>query len=553
MKMAKRLAMSLAAVVLSFSLVQGVAWADGSSAYEQLASSYPEDVRNMLDANISEAQLESFVDELISSLQADASVTDATFDTALITKSYSIASSQGILDEMISVMDDEEKMMLAQLKVPASLSAIRTVVKGEWQGATGASGGAVGAPGAPAGETGQAPDWLQVETEADTLTAQINFDLEKLQAAWIANGGKFPRGIEVEVSNAPVELHLDKELVNQGTERGETLRVKLQGVGEVAVPFSKLPQVADGLVLHVQPSVLTNESQAALAQANLQRIGSAIAMWAIRTDASVPADVFLQGKSYLETSILLPADQVIDGQTLSAYRVSTGGKLTAVPVTLSTANGVTSAVIHHMGTGEFVIAKRLPTNPFADIKQHWGKSNIELLANKGILTGYGDGSFRPNQTVTRAEIVTMLTRALGVSGYEAQTSKSFTDVEASDWYSQVIREAVGVGLVNGDPKGTFRPNDKITRQEAAVLFSNGLQLLADRVGQVDAPQKSLPFTDAATLPKWAQGAVSEAYGHGLISGYANGTFLGERQITRAEVASMLTKLLEQGHLIVSES
>ncbi|MGO4108140.1 Ig-like domain-containing protein [Paenibacillus sp. YAF4_2] len=103
---------------------------------------------------------------------------------------------------------------------------------------------------------------------------------------------------------------------------------------------------------------------------------------------------------------------------------------------------------------------------FSDTAGHWASQQIEALASAGVLTGYTDGTFRPNQEITRAEIVTILSRLMD---YKAPTTSTFNDVEGN-WASQQIEAFASAGIVTGKSESEFAPNDSATRAESITIL-----------------------------------------------------------------------------------
>lgn len=110
---------------------------------------------------------------------------------------------------------------------------------------------------------------------------------------------------------------------------------------------------------------------------------------------------------------------------------------------------------------------------FQDIASHWSKGNVESLAAKMIVTGRTEQTFVPNASVTRAEFAALVVRALGLSADAG--SSSFKDVALSDWYAGAIQAAVDADIITGYTDGTFKPNRTITREEMAVMAYNALE------------------------------------------------------------------------------
>ncbi|WP_211750065.1 S-layer homology domain-containing protein [Paenibacillus sp. Marseille-Q4541] len=178
---------------------------------------------------------------------------------------------------------------------------------------------------------------------------------------------------------------------------------------------------------------------------------------------------------------------------------------------------------------------------FTDIDTHWAKEYINNLAAKNVIQGFPDQSFRPEQTVTRAEFASMLVKTMDVK----TTSKSITFADESDipaWAKSDITAAVNAGLIQGyeeHGKTYFKPNQKITRAEMSVMIFNALKdtnLPSD--GELER------FKDADKIPNYAKSPMESIVSAGIMNGYSDETIRPARTATRAEAAKMLIQYLE---------
>ncbi|NGM82318.1 S-layer homology domain-containing protein [Paenibacillus sp. 7124] len=158
-----------------------------------------------------------------------------------------------------------------------------------------------------------------------------------------------------------------------------------------------------------------------------------------------------------------------------------------------------------------------------DIQGHWAQSKVQDWLNKGYLTGYPDGTFKPNKVITRAEFVAVVNRLFS---FKDTATVTFTDVKTTNWAYSEVAKAVKAGYINGYSNNTFHPNNPITRQEAAVIAAKVLHLSTDAT--------STTFKDAAQISNWARGSVAAVANLKIITGYPNGTFGPKKPLTRAE-------------------
>ena len=169
----------------------------------------------------------------------------------------------------------------------------------------------------------------------------------------------------------------------------------------------------------------------------------------------------------------------------------------------------------------------------SDIGGHWAQGTIIQWTSKGYISGYEDGTFKPDNSITRAEFVRLVNQSMG---YTKTGNVYFSDVSSSYWGYNDIQKGVAAGYVRGDGNGKFRPNDPVSRQEAAVMISQICGLGQD----FSAAAK---YTDYRYIPSWAAGYVGAVSKAGIMSGYPDGDFKGDRYLSRAEAVIALDKAL----------
>ena len=187
------------------------------------------------------------------------------------------------------------------------------------------------------------------------------------------------------------------------------------------------------------------------------------------------------------------------------------------------------------------IARADATSPnFGDLSaQHWANDFIEPLVQRGWLSGFGDGTFRPDAPITRAQFAALLVGAL--SPEAKRPALRFRDVPDDFWAAKVIQLAYRTKFLSGFPDLTFDPNSPLTKLQALLALVSGLNLQS-----VSPPNvRSLNFfTDRAAIPDYATGAIASAAQLGLVF---NRPFLAElrpdRAATRAEVSAMVYQAL----------
>ncbi|MEW6183456.1 MAG: S-layer homology domain-containing protein [Bacillota bacterium] len=187
----------------------------------------------------------------------------------------------------------------------------------------------------------------------------------------------------------------------------------------------------------------------------------------------------------------------------------------------------------------------IPPTSLVDIDNHWAAETIREMVYKGIVAGYPDGTFRPENTINRAECAAILSRALGLPAGDTGMLSGFADKDTIPvWAQNAIAAALGEDLIKGYPEAggntTFQPLKPITRTELAAILSRTLtQEVTVEEGN------SLVFTDQAQIPLWARQAVDIASQADIVAGYPDGSFKPSKVVTRAEATVMVERLLER--------
>lgn len=177
----------------------------------------------------------------------------------------------------------------------------------------------------------------------------------------------------------------------------------------------------------------------------------------------------------------------------------------------------------------------------SDIDGSWAKEVILAGVEAGYINGYGDGTFRPNEPVTRAQFAKMLNNAIGAKNAAAV---SFADVTAGAWYYDEVRKAVSAQYIAGYNDNTFRPDRTITRQEAAVMLSR-------LVTEPTEKKSSGDFADSAAIDAWARDSVDLVYAKGYMKGDNHNDFDPKGNLTRAQAAQLIYSLTK-GETIVAD-
>lgn len=254
-----------------------------------------------------------------------------------------------------------------------------------------------------------------------------------------------------------------------------------------------------------------------------------------------------QFDSYVARSIAIP-NGVDASQITTAVVLHADGSLSHIPTRIVTIDGTHFAVINSLTNSTYALVSNSKT--FSDVENHWSAKDVSDMASRLIIQGVNDHEFQPNKAITRAEFVSIIVRALGMkSKANVEAPK---DVRASDWFADTVTTAISYDLVNGYGDGTFHPNQKITRNEAAVIVARALTIvnLDTQLSANEVTQYLSSYKDASTVATWADKEVAAAIKYNILQGN-NGKLLAGDDVSRAETAAMVRRLLQKAEFINS--
>ncbi|BBI31281.1 RCC1 domain-containing protein [Cohnella abietis] len=181
---------------------------------------------------------------------------------------------------------------------------------------------------------------------------------------------------------------------------------------------------------------------------------------------------------------------------------------------------------------------------FTDVSGHWAHSAIVLAVDKGIVAGYPDGTFRPQEQVTRAEFAVMLARALGLNKGKPEEQVRHGNETWPTWANAAIGKLVDIGVFQGYPGGNFDPSRKMTRAEMTVVIYRAIKF-ANPTFKGDGQTASHSFADADSIPLWGKEAYEAVISEQIIVGDAHNKLRPMDLINRAEAVTMLLRLLQK--------
>ncbi|MEN6327872.1 MAG: fibronectin type III domain-containing protein [Syntrophomonas sp.] len=209
-------------------------------------------------------------------------------------------------------------------------------------------------------------------------------------------------------------------------------------------------------------------------------------------------------------------------------------------VKVDTTSGKVSGEVQHFTKFAVIATEKaqVPVEPIKtalilkDVTGHWAEANINKLVASGVISGYPDGTFGPDNTISRAEFASIIVRAFKLVPKEG---KVFNDT-ATHWAKDSIATAAGNGIVSGYDSANFGPNDKITREQMAIIID---KVISKNVST------GKTFADGTGISTWAKDAVARVSGSGIISGYPDNTFRPKVNATRAEAVTVILNALSK--------
>ncbi|MCR8660234.1 S-layer homology domain-containing protein [Paenibacillus endoradicis] len=249
---------------------------------------------------------------------------------------------------------------------------------------------------------------------------------------------------------------------------------------------------------------------------------------------------------YVERAIALPSG-VNANYATTAVVIDPSRKVYHVPTKVELINGKYYAVINSVTNSMYaVISNQLL---FEDMSNHWAKNAVNNLGSRLVIDGIGNSMFNPDQDITRGEFAAIMVRGLGLKLDDSISA--FSDVTESDWYNSAIQTALIHQLITGFNDASFRPNTKITREEAMVITARAMKItnLKEKLNEQPADTSLGQFLDADEVSTWAVSSIVDSIQAGIVSGRTTTKLAPKGNMTRAEVATIIERLLQKSDLI----
>lgn len=250
--------------------------------------------------------------------------------------------------------------------------------------------------------------------------------------------------------------------------------------------------------------------------------------------------------AYVERTVAIP-EGIDHTKITTGVIVDQDGTVRHVPTKIVIIDGIYYAKINSLTNSTYSVV----WNPieFKDVSQHWAKNTINNMGSRMVISGVGNGMFEPNRDITRAEFAAIVVRSLGLK--PGTGNNAFKDVKSEDWYCKYVETAYEYGIISGYGNEKFGPMDKITREQAMTMIAKAMKLTGLKMEfKTDEVQELLAgFSDSGQSSTWANDNTAACIKAGIVSGKGSETLAPKDEITRAEVAAIIERLLQKSGLI----
>ncbi len=278
---------------------------------------------------------------------------------------------------------------------------------------------------------------------------------------------------------------------------------------------------------------------------NLQLVANPVDFEITCTNGSKTVNVS-KFNDFVERTFILP--EGIDNKKITTGVVlNEDGTFSHVPTAVKLVGGKYHAKINSLTNSTYTVVWNPVT--FKDAEKHWSKNFVNDVGSRLIDDGVGNGNFAPNRAITRAEFASMVVKALGLKG--TNFPDKFSDVKKSDAYHYYIYTAYEYGILAGYSNGNFGPQDLITREQAMTMLAKAMDIagMDVQVSDTDVSNQLQLFKDSSNISVYARQTATICVKNGIFAGDKIGRLTPKDNFTRAESATVIIKLLKKAELI----
>ncbi|MDD4548888.1 MAG: S-layer homology domain-containing protein [Syntrophomonadaceae bacterium] len=513
---------------------------DISSSYNELKGQYSGYVEKIIAGGATEAEIRNFLDDLDTEVKNRGTLTEANFNSVMFDSLKEVIiweKHRAVFEAMLDSFPEEIDYTLKNNSLHNNLIPLRNAVKASVLNNGSTSETTTGPRGG--GITPSSPVTKEIKKQLNRNEPVISLDLGKndelsIEADVLKDINK--AGKDIEVTRDGVKLTIPARALQLSKDNKLNISIQTLSESKAKIVLSKI--AADKTVVGpvYEINLTTEESVSGVTFAK-------------------PVTVVL---SYAKTDI-----EGLDEETLDAFYYNDGKKeWQQLKGELNTKQDTVTFTTTHFSKYTLMADKTqdstavvepepepekpLPQIEFNDLNGHWAEADIYKMVEMDLVKGVSVTEFAPQKNISRAEFVTLLSRAVGLQPGTLYKGR-FYDVPADQWYFNIVNTAADAGLVSGYTATTFAPQDPVTREQMAVMIKRALAYKGKDVEPTtEAVTASLArFTDQNVISSWARTSVAAAVQQNIVSGRDNGLFAPAANATRAEAAVMILRMYSQ--------
>ncbi|PWK06988.1 S-layer homology domain-containing protein [Tumebacillus permanentifrigoris] len=396
------------------------------------------------------------------------------------------------------------------------------------------------------------PDKLTLTSDltADIPTTTVTMKTDDLLFDLTRKSTAYNLLAKVEVNQGRMLLNVPGSVLEKVSSRSNdsTLRVE-SGLGSVTLSVAEMKELAKNSGVFLADSTVQVElGQTAKVKPSDQEMIPLLLDVRLLDKQSKTLSTLTETHGYLSLTTPFSKDSFVDLTTLAGVRLTDKFTTTPIPTSFKANSDQSYGVtFHYQGTGTFGIVKK--ELHFPDVSTtHYAKRSIETLASKMVISGFEDGTFHPNETVTRAQFATMLVKTLGLKDKsQLGAAPTFTDVAKDSWYMNYVETAYRSNLISGMGDGRFAPEDKITAQDMSMMVARALKYANPTLPALTEGAKGTAMSKLerrAEVASYATDAVALCVNQNILIGMTINSFSPTVASDRAMAADMLYQLLK---------
>jgi|LSQX01.1.fsa_nt_gb hypothetical protein len=499
------------------------------SAYDVLKLDYPEVVANIVAGGCNEGEIKEFLIALETDVSKRGTLNEANFNSIMYQSFEEVIqwrAHRNVFRALLKSYGDEIEYTLDNSELHPDLVPIRNAVMKSLLG-----------------EEEKPP------VSGGGVTTSPNSDINQAISAELSKSAKV---IQVDVSKYP-ELVLPGSLLNDVSRKGKTLELSWSGLKITLPPGAVNMDSEDKLTISAKTLSSAREAETAQkAGTNLKLISEIydIQVSTLETPRNFaftkPVDIALtysiRETTEVQKSLAL---YFYNEKNLDWEKLSGNHDLSARYIRVTTNQPGKYALF--AAVAATVTAEPEPvSSSFIDITGHWAEQDINIMYQKGLVSGVTTFMFEPERSITRAEFAAIMLRAMGEQPGTYMTGR-FYDVPADAWYFSAVNRAAEVGIISGYSSTSFGPRDPVTREQIAAIISRAMQIKnkGAAVSDSEVPFRLNVFADQKNISIWAGDGVAFAAANNIVKGRSATEFAPHATATRAEATAMILRMYNQ--------